>query len=196
VELVGGDITKEGTLPPAVNGASHIVFTAGCRSGRPATEARIQATEYHGVLNTLESARRTGFAGRFLYMTSSGVGMRSLATVLLNLYKGNTLVWRRQAEDAIRGSGLAYTIIRTGILLNRPGGERALQVTQDALPLSTRYRIARADVADAFVVALDHAQAVRTTFDIAWSREQRRESWSVLMDRLRPDAESALQHSA
>ena len=187
MEVVGGDLTREATLPPALDGASHLVFTAGCRSGRPVGEARIRATEYEGVRKTLEAARQTGFSGRFLYMTASGVTTRSLAATLLNLYKGNTLVWRRRAEEAIRGSGVAYTIIRAGVLLNRRGGERAIRLTQEALPLSPRYRIAREDVAEAFVAALNHARTARTTFEIVWDSGARSESWSALMDRLQPD---------
>jgi hypothetical protein len=53
-------------------------------------EKLIKATEYDGVRNVIAAARVTGFAGRFLYMTSSGATTRSLATILLNLYKGNT----------------------------------------------------------------------------------------------------------
>ena len=34
-------------------------------------------------------------------MTSSGVTTRSVSTLFLNLYKGNTLVWRRRAEDGL-----------------------------------------------------------------------------------------------
>src|SRR5262245_56733725 len=70
VEVVGGDITQPSTLPTAIEGASHIVFTAGCRSGHPAGEAQIKATEYEGVLHTLKAARDAGFDGRFLYMTA------------------------------------------------------------------------------------------------------------------------------
>jgi uncharacterized protein YbjT (DUF2867 family) len=33
VEAVSGDITKADTLPAAIDGARHIIFTAGCRSG-------------------------------------------------------------------------------------------------------------------------------------------------------------------
>jgi uncharacterized protein YbjT (DUF2867 family) len=187
VEVVRGDLTEPATLLPALTGASHLVFTAGCRSGRPAGQARIRATEYQGVLNTLDAMRRTGFAGRFLYMTASGVARRSLAAVLLNLYKGNTLVWRLQAETAIRASGVAYTIIRAGVLLNRPGGKHGIQLTQAALPLSIRYRIARADVAEAFVAALDHPRTVRTTFEIAWGPENRGKPWPALLDQLAPD---------
>jgi uncharacterized protein YbjT (DUF2867 family) len=193
VEIAGGDLTDAATLLPAVEGVRHIVFTAGCRSGRPAAERKIRATEYEGVLHTLDAGRRTGFSGRFLYMTASGALRPSLAATFLNLYKGNTLVWRLRAEEAIRASGLPYTIVRAGVLLNRPGGQHEIRVTQQPLPLSPRYRIARADVAQAFVAALEHPRTRRTTFEIVWGRGSRRESWTTLLDRLSPDNEIAPQ---
>lgn len=189
VEVVAGDITKQETLPRSIEGASHIIFTAGCRSGHPAGETRIKATEYDGVLHTLVAAQRAGSAGRFMYMTSSGVATRSFVSACLNLYKGNTLVWRRRAEDAIRESGLDYTIIRAGMLRNSGGGRRAIKLTQKALPLSIRYRIARADVAEAFVAAVEHPRASRATFEIVWAGSGRRESWSELLQGLKPDGE-------
>ena len=187
-ELITGDITQQDTLPRALESATHVVFTAGWRSGRPAMEKHIRETEYGGVVNTLAAAQRVGFGGRFLYMTASSVTSRSWATVLLNLYKGNTLVWRERAEHEIRGSGLEYTIIRAGILLNRPGGQRAVVVTQRPLPLSIRYRIARADVADVFVAALNHPRAVRSTFEVVWGDGPPHDPLPTLLDQLKPDA--------
>jgi len=187
IQVVAGDLTIKDSLPPALDSAAHIIVTAGCRSGRPFREAQIKATEYHGLLHTLAAAQRTGFSGRFLYMTSSGVLTRSFWTFCLNAYKGNTLIWRRRAEDKIRVSGLDYTIIRAGVLLNREGGRHALKVSQVPLPLSPLYRIARADVAEAFVAALDHPQTTRTSFEIVWSRGNRQETWSEHFERLKPD---------
>ncbi len=186
--IIGGDITQPETLPRVLEGATHVVFTAGWRSGHPAMERHIRETEYGGVVNTLAAAQRVGFGGRFLYMTASSVTSRSWATVLLNLYKGNTLVWRERAEREIRGSGLEYTIVRAGILLNRTGGQRALLVTQRPLPLSIRYRIARADVAEVFVAALDHPRAGRATFEVVWGDGPPRDSLPKLLDQLKPDA--------
>ena len=87
-------------------------------------------------------------------MTASGLLTPSLMTRAVNLWKGNTLLWRRRAEDAIRRSGLDYTVVRTGMLVNRPAGQHN-EITQVALPLSVRHRIARADVAQVFVAALE-----------------------------------------
>jgi uncharacterized protein YbjT (DUF2867 family) len=170
VQIVRGDLTRPETLPHAVAGASAIVFTAGSRSGIPERESRVRATDHEGVRSVIAAAQRTGFAGRLLYMNSIGVTTRSLPATLLNLYKGNVLRWRRRAEDEIRASALDYTIMRAGFLLNRAGGSHELMVTQEALPLSLRYRIARADVADVFVAALDSSLVSRATFDVVWSK--------------------------
>lgn len=195
VEVIGGDITKEHTLAPAIEGARHVIFTAGCRSGYPVREPRVKATEYDGVINVLAAAQRSNFGGRFLYMTSSGITMPSAATVCLNLWKGNTLLWRRLAENEIRASGLTYTIIRTGILLNRHGGRHKIEVTQRALPLSLRYRIARADVAEIFLAAVDHPKTARTTFETFWGDRGGSNEWSQLFDKLSPDTRGLSTHS-
>jgi uncharacterized protein YbjT (DUF2867 family) len=190
VQVVEGDLTKPKTLGPAIGGAKHMVFTAGCRSGYPVREPQVKAVEYEGVLNTLAAARQLGFAGRFLYMNSSGLTTPSMFATFLNLWKGNTLIWRWRVEQEIRASGLHYTIIRTGVLLNRPGGQHAINVTQQSLPLSMRYRIARADVAQVFLTALEHPCAERATFEAVWGRRGGPEAGSGLLDRLQPDAPS------
>jgi nucleoside-diphosphate-sugar epimerase len=104
-EIVAGDITKPETLPRAVRGADHIIFTAGVHSGRIARESLVRLTDHDGVLNTLAAARGAGFAGRFLYLNSLGVATPSLAARLLNLLKRNTLVWRRRAKTRFVPAG-------------------------------------------------------------------------------------------
>ncbi len=189
IDVFQGDLTKIDTLRPVVAGVRDIIFTAGCRSGRPASEGRIKAIEYDGVVHTLAQARGAGFGGRFLYMTASGVTSTSLLSVGLNAYKGNTLVWRRRAERAIRESDIDYTIIRAGVLLNRPEGRRPIRLTQEPLALSFRNRIARADVARVFAAALGEPNASRATFEVVWARQQPSEPWSTLLKRLKSDDE-------
>ena len=145
-------------------------------------------TEYQGVVNTLHAAHDVGFGGRFLYMTAIGASTRSLAAAFLNLFKGNTLRWRERAEGEIRSAGVDYTIIRSGVLVDAPAGEHIIKLSQTRLPLSLRYRIARGDVAEAFVAALDHPRASRATFEIVWGDRGRAEPWPQMLDRLQPGA--------
>src|SRR6266568_5999446 len=138
VDVVPGDVTRPDTLASAVKDLTHLIFTAGVAVG-PAREKVIIATEYQGVFNPLAAARQARFNGRFLYMTSIGVTKPSLSAAVLNFVKGNTLRWRKRAEGEIRASGVNYTIIRSGFLLNRPGDGRAIEVGEESLPLALRY---------------------------------------------------------
>lgn len=188
VEIVSGDITRPATLPACVQGAAHIIFTAGVHSGRFASEPFVKLTDYEGVRNTLMAAREAGFSGRFLYLNSIGVTVPSLTATLLNALKRNTLVWRRRVEDEIKASGFDYTIIRVGFLLNVRAGTRAVKVSQQPLPLAPRHRIARADVAEAFIAALRHPRASRATFDIVWDSGSESPDWEASLSKLHPDA--------
>ena len=187
-EIIRGDVTRKETLIPAVAGVRHVIFTAGVRSGRFARESVVKATEYEGVLHTIEAARAQGFHGRFVYMTAIGVTRRSWFGRALNIWKGNTLVWRRRAEDAIRSSGVDYTIVRAAFLLNRAPNRHAISVLQDDPPLTLFEAIGRADVAEALVEATDNPAASRATFNLKWEgRSQLPPSWASLLNGLRPD---------
>jgi uncharacterized protein YbjT (DUF2867 family) len=187
IEVVGGDMTRPDTLPLAVQGVKHVICTAGVRSARPARESDVRATDYQGVLNVVAAARAAGFRGRFMYMNSIGVATFSISAAFLNLLKSNTLVWRRRLEGEIRASGLDYTIIRAGFLVNATPGQRAVLVSQGALPLSPRYVIARADVAEAFAAAMEQPRASRATFEVVWGKGRRTEDWNTLLSNLKPD---------
>jgi uncharacterized protein YbjT (DUF2867 family) len=188
-EIVPGDITKKETLVPVFAGVSDVILTAGVRSGRFARQSVVRATEFEGVLNTLEAARAHDFRGRFVYMTTIGVTRKSLFVIGLNAWKGNTIIWRCRAEDAIRSSGFDYTIVRAAFLLNRPPNQRAICIRQVESPLTLHECIARADVAEALVTAVRHPKASRATFEVKWDRGPRQQaSWSELLNGLRPDS--------
>ena len=186
IERIVGDITQPDTLRRLFDGVDHAFFTAGVTK-RPAGEALIRATEFDGVTHTLAAASDAGFRGRFLYMTSMGVNRPSAAATLLNLVKRRTLVWRKRAEDEIRASGLPYTIVRAGFLLNAAAGTRQVVVAQRDEPLALRYRIARGDVAATLLHALAHPKTVAATFDVAWGRGPV-QPWHELFETLTADA--------
>src|SRR2546425_4665244 len=66
--IIAGDITQRDTLPRALESATHVVFTAGWRSGRPAMERHIRETEYGGVVNTLRSEEHTSELQSLAYL--------------------------------------------------------------------------------------------------------------------------------
>jgi uncharacterized protein YbjT (DUF2867 family) len=86
----------------------------------------------------------------------------------------NILIWKRKAEEYLINSGIDYTIIRAGGLLDEPDGQRELIVGQnDTLsinpPQGIRPVIPRADVAELVVQALREEKARNKAFDaISW----------------------------
>jgi uncharacterized protein YbjT (DUF2867 family) len=191
VEIVQGDVTDPGTLAPAIADMEHLIYTAGVTK-RPAAEAIIKATEFDGVLNTIAAAQAIGFSGRFMLMGAIGTTRSSLLSFLLDFIKGNTLQWRLRAERALRASGLEYTIIHAGILVDRPTGERPIEISQHHYPMRWRHRISRADAAEVFARALLHPNARNATFDAVWARDSRIPDLEEQLERLQPDAKPSV----
>ena len=72
---------------------------------------------------------------------------------------------KRLGERTIRNSGLGYTIVRPGMLLEEPGGSQALifdQGNRITMPISC------ADVADVCVKALHDEEARNKSFDVCY----------------------------
>lgn len=187
VDILPGDITKPDTLTAAFQGITDIVFTAGVTK-RPASSALVQETESDGVRYTLAAARQHNLAGRFLYMTSIGVGQASPVAWLLNRLKGNTLHWRQEAEMAIRASGLAYTIVRCGVLTNQNAGQHEIDLTQGNQPLTVSTKISRGDVATVCITALWEPHAQNTTFEIIETKRPPTGDWQRRLRDLEPDS--------
>ncbi|WP_404789908.1 SDR family oxidoreductase [Altericista sp. CCNU0014] len=90
---------------------------------------------------------------------------------LNQLGNGNILIWKRKAEQYLIDSGIDYTIIRAGGLLDKPGGMRELLVGKDDQflahpPNGIPTSIPRADVAEVVVRALQEPTARNKAFDL------------------------------
>ena len=84
----------------------------------------------------------------------------------------NILLWKRKAEMYLVATGVDYTIIHPGGLLNKDGGKRELLVgMDDELLKGDRRSVPRADVAEVVVRCLDAEEARKLSFDLA-SREE------------------------
>ncbi len=84
---------------------------------------------------------------------------------------GDILLWKRKAERYLIESGLTYTIIHPGGLVDEPPSARELVVGVDDEMLQLQSRsVARADVARVCCAALVEPAAANKSFDLA-SRE-------------------------
>lgn len=135
----------------------------------------------------LAAARQAGLAGRFMYMGAIGTTRGSLSSFALNLIKGNTLRWRRRAEEEIRASGLDYTIVHAGVLRNAPPGLHPVCIGQREYRMALWRRIGREDVAEVFVQALPRPETRNTTFDAVWANGSGPTRWDSAFAGLVPD---------
>ncbi|PHY00219.1 MAG: hypothetical protein CK529_06990 [Rhodospirillaceae bacterium] len=90
-----------------------------------------------------------------------------------------------KAEDHLRASGLAYTIVRPPQLLGEPGGVRGIRIQQG--DVGGPGQIARADVASVMVAALSAAAMRDTTFEIFGAASLPVDGWRKSLHVLKPN---------
>ncbi|GAX79198.1 hypothetical protein CEUSTIGMA_g6638.t1 [Chlamydomonas eustigma] len=108
---------------------------------------------------------------------------------LNTLGNGNILKWKRRAEQYLIESGVPYTIIHPGGLLDEEGGQRQLKVDVDDKMLQRKVRsIPRGDVAELCVQCLNLPEAENRAFDVIALQKEESEGptndWKALIDSL------------
>ena len=180
VEVRVGDIRDRDSLQSALAGCHALVILTSAKPQMKAPPAPGQPPEfmypdgetpeqidYRGQLNQLEAAQAAGVQHVVLVGSMGGTDEQH---PLNRMGQGNILIWKRKAEQALIESGLDYTIIRAGGLLDADGGKRELLVGKDdALltnpPEGVSPAIPRADVAELVVQALLQPAARNKAFD-------------------------------
>ncbi|KAL4277881.1 hypothetical protein GQ457_03G042680 [Hibiscus cannabinus] len=114
----------------------------------------------------------TGQETDFILVSCTGLGVEPNR-------REQVLKAKRAGEDSLRRSGLGYTIIRPGPLMEEPGGQRALIFDQGN---RISQGISCADVADICVKALHDSTARNKSFDVCheYVPEQGRELYELV----------------
>ena len=183
LELVEGDARRIDSANEAVQGVQVVICALGARPGNDQNTP--EQVDYEGVQNLVMAARNAGVA-RFVLVSSLAVTRPDHP---LNQY-GRVLDWKRKGEDALRSSGLVYTIIRPGGLTDDPGGAAAVQFDQGDRASG---RISRADVAEIVMQALARDSAHNVTFEVIGgegSAPVSAEQWDALFAGLRSDLQT------
>ncbi|GBG71546.1 hypothetical protein CBR_g8964 [Chara braunii] len=124
-----------------------------------------EQVDWIGQKNQIDAAKAAGVKHIVLVGSMGGTNKDHPLNKLAN---GNILIFKRQAEQYLVDSGVPYTIIRAGGLLDKDGGKRQLLFSKDDKLLETTTRsIPRADVAEVCVQALLHPEALNKAFDLA-----------------------------
>ncbi len=165
----GADVEARGAVPMLLDveagdaaafaevftGADGVVFSAG--AGGDGNAERKRTVDLEGSLKSIEGARLAGVR-RFVQVSAVGVDDP--------LPEGTDPVWRayveakRDADAALRTSGLDWTIVRPGRLTDEPATD-AVQVGQ-----GLRGDVTRADVAAVLLAALEDDSLIGAQFDL------------------------------
>jgi len=159
VEYVTGDVREPATVRPALAGVKFVISAIGSsgRSRDPSNSP--EAVDFGGVKTIAEAAAAAGVEHMVL-VSSMGASVEDHP---LNQMFDNVLRWKFKGEEALRNSGVPYTIVRPGGLTEEPGGDSEIRIfAEDA----GEGLIPRADVATVCVAALDNPAAMNKTFSI------------------------------
>ena len=169
VTLFVGDVRQPETLTPAFEGAQFVVSAVGARfvgQGELAdTMNTTEMVDYEGVKH-LAGAARTAGVKHFVLISAMGVTNPEHS---LNRFD-NIMQWKLKGENALRASGVPYTIVRPGGLSDEAGGTLGTLVTQgDNHGIGQTNRI---DVARICVRALTDPAARNVTIEVVKDASQ------------------------
>ena len=164
------DIKDKSGLSSAIEGCDALVILTSAVPKMIASPLPGERPQFEYELDgmPIDAAKKAGVKHIVLVGSMGGTNPNH---PLNRIGNGNILVWKRKAEQYLVNSGIDYTIIRAGGLLDKPGGVRQLLVGKDdelsnnppdGIPTS----IPRADVASVVVRALIEPKARNKAFDI------------------------------
>ncbi|XP_019448537.1 PREDICTED: uncharacterized protein At2g37660, chloroplastic-like [Lupinus angustifolius] len=175
-----GDIRDAESIVPAIQGIDSLIILTSAvplikpgfdptKGGRPEfyfdDGAYPEQVDWIGQKNQIDAAKSAGVKHIVLVGSMGGTNPNH---PLNSLGNGNILVWKRKAEQYLADSGVPYTIIRAGGLLDKDGGLRELLIGKDDDLLQTDTKtIPRADVAEVSIQALNIEEAKLKAFDLA-----------------------------
>ncbi len=188
-----GDLNSPDAVRAALEHCDAVIYNVGILREYPGKGITFEKLQYRGAVAVTEAAKQAGIT-RFLLMSANGV--RDSGTA----YQST----KYRAEQALRASGLEFTIFRPSVIFGDPRGrmEFATQLYRDmvAPPLPgvgfhTGFVTSRGevlmspvaveDVASAFVASLDDPATIGNTYELggpevlSWNEMLRRVSAAV-----------------
>lgn len=178
VEYALGDVRDRATIDAALDGVGALISAIGAGRGDPSNGPEF--VDYGGVRNLAEAAAAADLR-QMVLVSSGGVTQEDH---ILNKMFDNVLLWKFKGEEALRSSGVAYTIVRPGGLTNAPGAEYEILFLQGDKDSGA---IPRTDVARVCVAALDSEDARNKTFEIISGKNPPSADFAESFARLAPD---------
>jgi cytosine deaminase len=145
---------SEGDVAQAIAGSDAVVFAAGAGPGSGA--ARKDTMDYGGAVKLIAAAKQAGIP-RYVIVSSMGANPDAPGDDTFSVY----LRAKGRADDAVRASGLDWTVVRPGGLTNDAGTGR-VNLGESA----PRGQVTRDDVAAVLAAVLDSPNTIGQTVDL------------------------------
>jgi uncharacterized protein YbjT (DUF2867 family) len=174
VEAITGDITRADSVAAGMRGVDSVVIVVESAMNDDGSPNSPTAVHDHGTGNVIAAAAD----GVHVVMVSQIYITRPEAFPAA----GDVIAARARGEQALRDSGLAYTIVRPSWLTDDPGGRQALRLEQGD---SDDGKVAREDVAEAVAQVFTHPQARGKTFELYGEPGDPPSDWAPLFAALR-----------
>ncbi|WP_295449017.1 NAD(P)H-binding protein [uncultured Thiodictyon sp.] len=110
-ERVAGEVNDARALRECLQGTVAVIYLIGILREFPARGITFEALQHQGVIDTLTAARQAGVT-RFILMSANGIRADGSA------YQRTKF----QAEEALKASGLRWTIFRPSVIFGDPRG--------------------------------------------------------------------------
>ncbi|HEX5619210.1 MAG TPA: SDR family oxidoreductase [Solirubrobacteraceae bacterium] len=135
----------------AIRGADAVVFAAGAGPG--SGPERKWSMDYGGAVKLIAAAKEAGIS-RYVIVSSIGADANAPGDDTFSIY----LQAKGKADEDLQASGLDYTVIRPGHLINDPGTGR-VELAENL----DRGDVPRDDVAAVLAVVLDEPSTIGKT---------------------------------
>jgi uncharacterized protein YbjT (DUF2867 family) len=173
-EIVTGDVLQPATLAAAIGDATVIFCATGAKPSLDPTGP--YQVDFEGTKNLVNVAKSKNIE-QFILVSSL---CTSKLLHPLNLFWG-ILIWKKWAEEYIQRSGLAYTIVRPGGLMNDNNDDQIIMTKADQL---FDGRIPRMKVAQVCVEAAKQATARNQIVEIVAKPDMPSRTIAQLFDAL------------
>ncbi|MFD0687014.1 NAD(P)-dependent oxidoreductase [Actinomadura fibrosa] len=167
-DVVQADIMDPAAIEEAVKGADAVISAVGSREGRAPTTVCARSAA------AIATAMRAAGAERFLMVSASGLAAERgddpltrfvVKPLIIGPLLRHAFADMRAAEREVRGSGLAWTIVRPPRLLDGPGKGRYRKAVDRGV--TGGFSIRRADVAQALLDFAADATTIGHTITVS-----------------------------
>lgn len=161
IDIAVGDVRDPATIAPAMQGVTYVISAIGGGVRNAASGNGPADVDRDGNIHLVDAAKRAGVA-QFVLVSSGGVAQ---ADTYPMEFMRPVLAAKLASENHLRASGLPYTIVEPGGLVDQAGEHSRIALRQE--PGAEHGRVSRAAVAQICVAALGSRAARGKTFEVS-----------------------------